>query len=123
MKFSHFGWGYLTSNGSGGTDKQSDLHVFYDLSSSIDKVSFKSNSMSLGHVLLEEKIFMHTHTQTPQSDAIMSADIKNKRLSYTVNQMNSLPISCLALSQRVTMFVSQIFTVEVFVILYMFYSK
>ena len=47
------------------TDEQTDLHEFYNLSSSIDMVSFKSNSMSLGFVLLEEKLFMH-----------MSADIK-----------------------------------------------
>ena len=68
LKFLHFGWGYLASNGSG---EQTDLYEFYDLSSSIDKVSFKSNSMSLGLVLLEE---MFTCTQTPQSDAIISAD-------------------------------------------------
>ena len=54
------------------------MHEFYDLSSSIDKVSFKSNSMSLCLVLLEVKMFMQmrtcmcTRTQTPQSDAIMS---------------------------------------------------
>ena len=73
LKFSHFGWGYLTSNSSG---EQTDLHEFYDLSCPIDKVSFKSNSMSLGLVLLEEKMFMRTWTrmQMPQSDAIMSAD-------------------------------------------------
>ena len=51
-------------------NKQTDLHGFYDLSSSIDKVSLKRNSMSLGLVVLEEKLF----TWTPQSDAIMSAD-------------------------------------------------
>ena len=67
LKFSHFGWGYLAPNGSG---EQTDQHEFYDLSSSIDKVSFKSNSMSLGLVVLEEKMF----TWTPQSDPIMSAD-------------------------------------------------
>ena len=54
------------------TDEHTDLHEFYDLSSSIDKVSFKSNNMSLGLVVLEEKMF--TRTQTPQSDPIMSAD-------------------------------------------------
>ena len=54
LKFSHFGWVYLASNGFG---EQTDLHEFYDLSSSIDKVSFKSNSMSLGLVVLEEKMF------------------------------------------------------------------
>ena len=36
------------------------------------KVSFKSNNMSLGLVLLEEKLF----TLTPQSDATMSAVYK-----------------------------------------------
>ena len=61
--------GYFSSNSYG---EQTDLHRFYNLSSSIDKVSFKSSSMSLGLVLLEEKLF----TRTPQSDAIMSADIK-----------------------------------------------
>ena len=67
MKFSHFGGGtsLLTALGN----RQTDLHGFCNLSSSIDKVSFKSNSMSLGLVLLE-KLF----TWTPQSDAIMSAD-------------------------------------------------
>ena len=54
LKFSYFGWGYLSSNGS---SKQTDLHEFYDLSSSIDKVSFKGNSMSLGLVVLEEELF------------------------------------------------------------------
>ena len=56
--------------------EQTDLHEFYDLSSLIDKVSFKSNSMSMSLVLLEKKMFMQmrTCTQTPQSDAIMSAD-------------------------------------------------
>ena len=44
-------------------------------SSSIDKVSFKINSMSLGLVVLEEKLFTQTCTQMPQSDAIMSADL------------------------------------------------
>ena len=77
LKFSHFGWGYLTCNGSG---KQTDLHEFYDLSSSIVKVSFKKNSMSLGLVVLEKKFVTQTRTRTrtqtrtPQSDAIMSAD-------------------------------------------------
>ena len=36
------------------------------------KVSFKKNSMSLGLVVLEKKLF--TRTPTPQSDDIMSAD-------------------------------------------------
>ena len=54
-------------------NRQTDLHGFYDLSSSIVNLSFKKNSMSLGLVVLE-KLFMLT--RTPQSDAIMSADIK-----------------------------------------------
>ena len=52
----------------------SDLHALNNFSSSIDKVSFKKNSMSLGLVVLEEKMFTRTHTPTPQSDDIMSAD-------------------------------------------------
>ena len=60
-KFSHFRWGYLTSNGSGEQDQQTKSACIYDLSSSIDKVSYKSNSMSLGLVLLEEKMFTWTH--------------------------------------------------------------
>ena len=43
LKFSHFGWGYLASNGSG---EQTDLYEFYDLSSSIENESFKSNNVS-----------------------------------------------------------------------------
>ena len=43
-----------------------------EFSSSIDKVSFKKNSMSLGLVVLEEKLF--TRTWMPQSGNIMSAD-------------------------------------------------
>ena len=39
-------------------------------SSSIDKVSFKKNSMSLGLVVLEEKLFTQMRTPTPQSDDI-----------------------------------------------------
>ena len=41
----------------------------------IDKVlkGFKRRNMSLGLVLLEEKLF--TGTRTPQSDATMSADL------------------------------------------------
>ena len=57
LKFSHFGWGYLSSNGS---NKQTDLQEFYDLSSSTDKVSFKSNSMSLALVLLQEVVYTDT---------------------------------------------------------------
>ena len=39
-------------------------------SSLIDKVSFKKKSMSLGLVVLEEKLFTMTRTPTPQSDDI-----------------------------------------------------
>ena len=53
LKFSDFGWGYLSSNGSEEKNEQTDLHGFYDLSSSIDKVSLKkkqhvSRSCSFG---------------------------------------------------------------------------
>ena len=34
--------------------------------------------MSLGLVVLEKKLFTWTRMQTPQSDDIMSADIKNQ---------------------------------------------
>ena len=54
------------------TNRSACLEQF---SSSIVKVSLeKKNSMSLGLVVFEEKLFTLTHT--PQSDAIMSADIK-----------------------------------------------
>ena len=56
------------------TDEQTDLHALNNLLSSIDKVSFKSGSMSLGLVLLEEKLFTQTQKHMPQSDAKMSAD-------------------------------------------------
>ena len=46
-------------------DEQTDLHALNNFSSSIDKVSFKTNSMSLGLVVLE-KLF--TRTRMPQSD-------------------------------------------------------
>ena len=67
-KFAHFGWG-TSLQWLGETDELTDLHALNNFSSSIIKVSVK-NSISLGLVLLEEKLFM----QTPQSDAIMSAD-------------------------------------------------
>ena len=69
LKFSHFWWGYLPYNVS---SKQTDLHALNNFSSSIDKVSFKKNSMSLGLVVLEEKLFTRTRlrTPTPQSDDI-----------------------------------------------------
>ena len=47
-------------------NRRTDLHVLNNFSSSIDKASFKKNSMSLGLVVLEEKLF----TRTPQSDDI-----------------------------------------------------
>ena len=58
---------------------RTDLHALNNFPSSIDKVSFKKNSMSLGLVVLEEKLF--TCMQTPQSDDISqmtdkSTDIK-----------------------------------------------
>ena len=57
-------------------NRQTDLHALKKFSSSIDKVSFKKNSMSLGLVVLEKKLFTRTRTRTPtpQSDDIMSAD-------------------------------------------------
>ena len=45
-----------------------NLHALNNFSSSIDKVSFKKNSMSLGLVVLEKKLF--TRMPTPQSDDI-----------------------------------------------------
>ena len=56
------------------TDEHTDLHALNNLSSSIVEVSFRKNSMFLGLVILEEKLFKWM--RTPQSDAIMSADIK-----------------------------------------------
>ena len=53
------------------TNRSACLEQF---SSSIHKVSVKINSMSLGVEVLEEKSFTRAHTQTPQSDAIRSAD-------------------------------------------------
>ena len=51
-----------------------NFNALNNFSSSIDKVSFKKNSMSLGLVVLEKKLFTRTRTPTPQSDDIMSAD-------------------------------------------------
>ena len=53
------------------TDRFACLEQF---SSSIDKVPFTKNSMSLGLVVLEEKLFASMRTTKPQSDNIMSAD-------------------------------------------------
>ena len=71
-KFHTFGGG--TSLVMSLANRRTDLHALNSFSSSIDKVSFKKNSMSLGLVVLEEKLFTCTWTRTPQSDAIMSAD-------------------------------------------------
>ena len=50
------------------------------------KVSFKKNSMSLGLVVLEEKLF--TRTRKPQSDEIMSPDPR----SNLTTQKDSQPM-------------------------------
>ena len=50
-------------------NKQTDLHALNNFSSSIGKVHFKRNTMSLGLVLPEKKLF--TLTWTTQSDAIL----------------------------------------------------
>ena len=75
LKLSQFGCRYLACNFLCGTDEQTDLHALNTFSCSIDKVSFKRNSMSLGLVLLE-KLFTQRptcmQTQMPQSDAIIS---------------------------------------------------
>ena len=57
-------------------NRQTDLYALNNSLSSIDKVSFKRNSMPLGLVVLQEKLFMRTRMlmSTPQSDNIMSAD-------------------------------------------------
>ena len=74
LKFSHSRW--RGGGGGGGILLLiSDLQALITFSFLIDKVSFKTNSMSLGLVFFEEKLFKRTHMQTPQSDAIMSADI------------------------------------------------
>ena len=52
-------------------NRQTDLQALNNLSCSIDKISFTSNSMSLGLVLLEKLMQM----RTPQSDAVMSTDL------------------------------------------------
>ena len=56
------------------TDEQTDLHALNNFSSSIGKLSFKKNCMSLALIVLEKKLFTRTRTPTPQSDDIMSAD-------------------------------------------------
>ena len=63
-------------------------------SSLIDKVSYKTNAMSPGFVLLEQ-LFMRmlTQTDTLQSEAIMSADIKmclRLKHKYQIEAMISL---------------------------------
>ena len=79
LKFLHFGWEVPYLKWLWGTDEQTDLHALNKFSSSIDKVSFKINSMSLGLVVLEDKSFTRMRTHMPQSDAIMSADIKTPK--------------------------------------------
>ena len=49
--------GYLFCNGFGEETNRQPLHEFYNLSSSIVKVSFKINNMSLGLVPSEKKMF------------------------------------------------------------------
>ena len=58
------------------------MHALNNFSSSIDKVSFKKNSMSLGLVVLEKKLFTQTRTRTPtpQSD-----DIKIKKVKMIIS--------------------------------------
>ena len=64
--------------------KQTNRQICMDvmISFSIDKVSCKSNSKSLGIVISEEKMFRWT--QMPQSDAIMSADIKRVQVNAAI---------------------------------------
>ena len=47
------------------------LHPLANVST---KYQLKKNSMSLGLVVLEEKLFTQARTRMPQSDDIMSAD-------------------------------------------------
>ena len=62
FEFSHFGCGYLTCNGL------------------IDKVSIKSNSMSVGLVLLEEKMFKQTFSLAKCQNIYYSVRITDKAL-------------------------------------------
>ena len=78
-------WGYLASNSS---EVQTDLHEFYDLSSSTDKLSFKCNSMSQGLVLLEMFTRTRTPTQMLPSDSIMSADCGYISLDLAKSPLN-----------------------------------
>ena len=73
--FSHFGGtSHITALGN---DEQTDLHAFNNFSSLIDKVSLNTNSKSLGYVCLEKFIMgSWILMRTPQSDAIMLAQIK-----------------------------------------------
>ena len=66
LKFSHFWWGYLPYNVS---SKQTNRQIC------MIRYLLKKNSMSLGLVVLEEKMFTRTRTPMPQSDDIMSADL------------------------------------------------
>ena len=67
LKFSHIGRGYLPFNGSGEQQMDRSEWILRFISSLTDKVSFNTNSMSSGIVLLE-KLFMRT--QTPQGDSM-----------------------------------------------------
>ena len=59
LKFHTFGGSTLLQATLG--NRRIDLHALNNLSSSVDKISFKSSSMSLGLVLLE-KLFTHADT-------------------------------------------------------------
>ena len=58
-----------------GTDQHMDLKAFNSFSPPIGKVSFKTSSISLGLVLLSEKLFvgMYVYADTAHS-AIMSPE-------------------------------------------------
>ena len=94
LRFSHFWWGYLPCNVS---SKQTDLHALNNFSSSIDKVSFKKNSMSLGLVVLEKKLFTRTRmrTPTPQSDDIKMGDYSERETNESKQKPESFCYSSL----------------------------
>ena len=60
----------------------------------LDKSADIKNSMSLGLVVLEKKLFTRTRTPTPQSDDIMSADIKRPYISCIIGLRRTLKITC-----------------------------
>ena len=68
LKFSDFGWGYLSSNGSGGTNEQTDLHGFYNLSSSIDKVSLKKKQHVSGSCSFGEVVYADVYADTDATE-------------------------------------------------------